>query len=82
MATGSDPKAQLLEYCKPKCTHWKDKLSRCEKRLPMVIKVDPSKSCMYPMRDYVTCVESCVQPKVHNYLKGTEVANSHNNRYA
>jgi ubiquinol-cytochrome c reductase subunit 6 len=21
---------------------------------------DPESSCMYPMRDYVTCVEACV----------------------
>ena len=24
------------------------------------------------LRDYVTCVEACAQPKVHNTLKGTE----------
>ena len=27
---------------------------------------------MYPMRDYVTCVEACAQPKIHNNLVGTE----------
>ena len=30
---GKDPKDKLIEYCKPHCTHWKDKLSRCEKKL-------------------------------------------------
>ena len=24
------------------------------------------------MRDYVTCVEACAQPKIHNNLVGTE----------
>ena len=27
---------------------------------------------MYPMRDWVTCVEGCVQPKIHGLLKGNE----------
>ena len=37
-----------------------------------MIKVNPTKTCIYPMRDYVTCVEACAQPKIHNTLKGTE----------
>ena len=31
-----------------------------QKKLERIIKVNPTKSCIYPMRDYVTCVESCV----------------------
>jgi hypothetical protein len=30
---GKDPKDKLIEYCKPNCTFWKEKLSRCEKKL-------------------------------------------------
>ncbi len=30
---GKDPKDKLIEYCKPNCVYWKDKLSRCEKKL-------------------------------------------------
>ena len=30
---GKDPKDKLIEFCKPKCMYWKDKLSRCEKKL-------------------------------------------------
>ena len=30
---GKDPKDRLIQYCTPHCTYWKDKLSRCEKKL-------------------------------------------------
>ena len=66
---GIDPKPVLLELCNPMCVYWKEKLERCEKKLEKIIKVNPTKSCMYPMRDWVTCVESCVQPKIFNNLK-------------
>ena len=68
---GEDPKPLLMEECKPQCQFWKDKLSRCETQLEHVIKVNPTKTCLYPMRDYVTCVEACVQPIIHNQLEGT-----------
>ena len=69
---GMDPKPLYMELCKPLCTYWKEKLERCESKLAVVIKINPTKTCLYPMRDYVTCVEACVQPKVHNQLVGTE----------
>ena len=68
---GEDPKPQVLEECKPQCKYWKEKLERCETALEVIIKVNPGKTCMYPMRDYVTCVEACAQPIIHNQLKGT-----------
>lgn len=66
---GIDPKATLMEFCEPGCMFWKEKLQRCEQKLEQVIKINPSKSCVPPMRDWVTCVESCVQPKIFNNLK-------------
>ncbi len=30
---GTDPKPLVLDYCKPQCQYWKDKLSRCETKL-------------------------------------------------
>ena len=71
LAAGEDPKSLVLEECKPQCHMWKDKLSRCEKQLEKIIKINPTKTCLYPMRDYVTCVEACTQPLIHNQLKGT-----------
>ncbi len=68
---GEDPKPQVLEECKPLCTHWKNKLERCETQLEKIIKINPTKTCLYPMRDYVTCVEACAQPVIHDQLKGT-----------
>ena len=65
---GEDPKEALIEECKPHCTYWKEKLERCEQQLEHIIKINPTKSCMYPMRDYATCVEACVQPLIHNNL--------------
>ena len=59
LAEGEDPKPQVLEDCKPHCTFWKEKLERCETQLVTIIKVNPTKTCLYPMRDYVTCVEAC-----------------------
>ncbi len=69
---GMDPKPLVLDYCKPHCTYWKEKLERCEAKLATIIKINPTKTCLYPMRDYVTCVEACAQPKIHNQLRGTE----------
>ncbi len=57
---GTDPKPLILEFCKPMCVYWKEKLERCESKLAQIIKINPTKTCMYPMRDYVTCVEACV----------------------
>ena len=40
--------------------YWKEKLERCEAQLETVVKISPTKTCLYPMRDWVTCVEACV----------------------
>ena len=69
---GEDPKPLVLEKCKPQCTHWKGKLERCEAALEKIIKINPTKTCLYPMRDYVTCVEACAQPMIHNQLVGAD----------
>ena len=71
LAAGEDPKPEVLEQCKPQCEYWYAKLKRCETKLETVIKIDPTKTCMYPMRDYATCVEACAQPIIHNQLKGS-----------
>ena len=71
LEAGEDPKPEVLDKCKPNCKYWKEKLERCETALEVIIKVNPGKTCMYPMRDYVTCVEACAQPIIHNQLKGT-----------
>ena len=60
MARGMDPKPLALDYCKPQCIYWKEKLERCAAKLEIVIKTNPTKTCLYPMRDWVTCVEACV----------------------
>ena len=44
-----------------------------EGTLPPIIKVNPTKTCLYPMRDYATCVEACAQPLIHNNLEGTQL---------
>ena len=69
---GTDPKPLLLEECKPQCQFWKDKLTRCEEALEVIIRINPTKTCLYPMRDYVTCVEACAQPLIHDELKGVK----------
>ena len=73
---GMDPKPMVLEFCKPHCVYWKEKLERCEhklatierceSKLATIIKINPTKTCMYPMRDYVTCVEACVSNPSHS----------------
>lgn len=69
LKNGKDPKDKLISHCSNHCTYWKDKLTKCESKLDQVIKVNPSKSCMYPMRDWVTCVDSCVNPMIFHHLK-------------
>ena len=59
LKASEDPKPLVLEECKPLCKYWKDKLERCEGQLVEIIKINPTKTCLYPMRDYVNCVEAC-----------------------
>lgn len=58
---GQDPKDYLLEICKPNCVPLLEKLKRCEVKLKNMTNADPELSCMYPFRDWVTCVEGCVK---------------------
>ena len=57
---GMDPKPLVMDYCMPQCHYWRAKLERCEAKLETIIKTSPTKTCLYPMRDWVTCVEACV----------------------
>ena len=66
---GIDPKPSLIEFCEPMCVFWKEKLDRCEEKLELILKINPSKSCLYPARDLITCIESCVQPKIFENLQ-------------
>ena len=61
LAKGQDPKEYLLEVCRPECKAKADKLHRCEVALKNMTDADPELSCMYPLRDWVTCVDSCVR---------------------
>ena len=70
LSEGEDPKPKLIEECKPQCTHWAKKLERCEQQLEKIVKINPTKTCLYPMRDWATCVEGCAQPIIHNQLEG------------
>ena len=72
LKAGEDPKPLVIEECKPHCVYWKDKMTRCENQLAIVIKINPTKTCLYNMRDYVTCVEACTQPLIHNSLEGAQ----------
>ena len=74
LAEEQDPKPELIKECREteSCKYWKDKLTRCEGALEKIIKINPTKTCIYPMRDYVTCVEACAQPLIHNSLVGTK----------
>ena len=71
LKNGEDPKPLVLDECKPQCKFHKEKLERCEAKLEHIIKVNPTKTCLYAMRDYVNCVEACTQPLIHNKLEGT-----------
>jgi ubiquinol-cytochrome c reductase subunit 6 len=57
---GEDPKELLIEFCRPQCDFWEGKLKRCETALQSMVNADPTKSCMYPLRDWVTCIDGCV----------------------
>ncbi len=69
LKNGQDPKDKLIEDCTPHCHYWKDRLERCEMKLEQVLKINPSKSCLYPMRDWITCIDACVQPTIFHHLK-------------
>ena len=69
---GQDPKDMLIEVCRPHCKWWEDKLKRCEVKLQEMEEADAEKSCMYPLRDWVTCVDACVNPNIQKHLVGQE----------
>lgn len=70
LSRGEDPKEMLIEFCRPSCDYWEKKLKRCENKLKHMEDAKPEMSCMYPLWDWVTCVEGCVQPRIHKNLKG------------
>ena len=57
---GQDPKEYVMEVCKPDCQGKLDRLHRCETALKNMTHADPELSCMYPLRDFVTCLDGCV----------------------
>lgn len=60
LAKGQDPKEYMIEVCRPSCQAKYDKLHRCETALKNMTDADPELSCMYPLRDWVTCIDGCV----------------------
>ena len=74
---GQNPKPLLMKSCEPECVHWRQRLDTCEQKLKSVDEADPHMSCMYPMRDWVTCVESCVQPKIFDNLEKGKKTTQH-----
>ena len=72
LKAGEDPKPQVIDDCKKECTMWRQKLDRCEAQLEDIAKINPTKSCIYPFRDWVTCIEACAQPVIHNQLEGAQ----------
>ena len=69
---GEDPKEMVMEFCQPQCTFWSGKLERCEEALKKMENADPEKTCLYPSRDYIMCIEACTQTKIQGNLKGQE----------
>lgn len=57
---GQDPKEFMIEVCRPECKAKFDRLQRCESALKSMTDADPELSCMYPLRDWVTCIDGCV----------------------
>ena len=67
---GEDPKEKWIEYCKPGCHEEEGVLKRCEQALKLIRTYEPDKSCLFRYRQYVECIEGCVQPKIFYNLKG------------
>jgi len=66
---GQDPKDYLIEVCRPQCNALQQKLQRCETALKNMTHADPELSCMYPLRDWITCVDACVQASLFRYSR-------------
>ena len=66
---GKDPKDKLIEHCKPNCHFWQEKLERCELKYEHMKAINPTKSCLYPMRDLVICIDACVNPMIFHHLQ-------------
>jgi ubiquinol-cytochrome c reductase subunit 6 len=72
LARGTDPKEIVTEACKPQCKGFEEKLGRCESKLKEMKGSNAELSCMYPFRDWVTCVDACVNPAIQRHLVGNE----------
>ena len=53
LANGQDPKDYLIEYCRPECKKWEDKLRRCESTLKNMSNADPEMT--WYSRPYAAC---------------------------
>lgn len=67
---GIDPKATWIQYCKPSCKAEQAKLTRCEDAYKIISTVEPERSCIFRYREWVECIEGCVQPKIFYHLRG------------
>ena len=72
LSKGEDPKELVMESCQAECVFWSGKLGRCEEALKKMENADPEKTCLYPSRDYIMCIEACAQKQIQSQLKGQE----------
>ena len=68
---GEDPKPFVVPWCLPTCQDEKDVVTRCESALKIIQAADPEKTCLFRYRQYIECVEMCVQPKIFYHLHGS-----------
>lgn len=67
---GEDPKEKWIEFCKPSCHNEHEVVKRCEKALKIIKNYEADKSCLFRYRQWVECIENCVQPKIFYNLQG------------
>ena len=68
---GEDPKSDFIPYCNLMCKGLGDAYAECERARKDPTLQQKSTTCLYLYREYLECVEGCVQPKVVNNLYGT-----------
>ena len=67
---GEDSKPDFISYCNLNCLSWKIQYEDCEKARKDPKAIKKASTCLLMYREYMECLEQCVQPKVVNNLYG------------
>ncbi len=70
---GEDPKPDFIPHCETMCHDLGKHYESCEKARTDPKATNKPTTCLHVYREWMECVEGCVQPKVINNLYGANM---------